>query len=403
MRTRRGVPICKAGTYPLSTGLHTFTRAQFEAAIRNAAKRSPRIGIGHTDPRWSEIDASKDGEPALGLVENLRLADDGDVLVGDYVDMPNWFADALPTSYPGRSVEGTCPGDDLTVTAVKVLGMTMPGIDSLEDLRRHVSDEGPALVAAGADNNGRQITVVFGSESTHPEEKESNVTVDYKLLREALGLPQDATMAQVKAKAEAHMHAEAQETTKVLQAAVAEGKIGRSHVPEWRRKYEANPQQTRAWLRQITSIDPKIIAAGERVVATESELQRRTRVALGLEPSSGEPSSAQVRAAADTARLQAASDALSRGERAQLMRTKHGTVTYGTAAEGSVPTKLSERGTRQVFHNSDWIDVDEFERMGLTPRDSALEIALVRSAAGATKSRERLAEGIPSSAALLGL
>lgn len=127
MKTRRGVHICRVGSYPLSTGPHTFTRAQFEAAIRNAQGRTaPTIGIGHTDERWAKLDASQDGDAALGRIENLRVAEDGDLLIGDLVDMPNWFADALPSSFFRRSLEGSCDGDDLVITGVKASVRSCP-------------------------------------------------------------------------------------------------------------------------------------------------------------------------------------------------------------------------------------------------------------------------------------
>jgi hypothetical protein len=199
MKTRKRVEIARTGTFPLSSGRHTFTRAQLAAAVRNAEKRRPRIGIGHKDPRWKAA-SDQDGDPALGLVDNLTLEEDGDLLVGDFVDIPDWFDRVLPSKYPGRSLEGPCEGDDLTIETVKLLGTTMPGIHSLDDLRAFVSDEGPALVAAGADNDGHQITVFLTASSDEPTPSTQEVVhVDPKKeMRKALGLPEDATDEQVK-------------------------------------------------------------------------------------------------------------------------------------------------------------------------------------------------------------
>jgi hypothetical protein len=203
MKSRKRVEIARTGTFKLSTGEHTFTKEQLAAAVRNAAKRLPRIGIGHTDPRWKAA-AEQDGDPALGVVDNLTLEEDGDLLVGDFEQMPDWFADALPHRFPARSLEGSCDGDDLVITHVKALGTTMPGINTLEDLRSFVSDEGPQLVAAGADNEGHQITVFLaasGAQAPDDQSTQEVVRVDPKKeMRKALGLPEDATDEQVKAK-----------------------------------------------------------------------------------------------------------------------------------------------------------------------------------------------------------
>jgi hypothetical protein len=446
MKTRLGVEIGRVGTYPLSTGMHEFTRAQFASAVRNAAGRpAPRIGIGHTDPRWAQIDASKDGEPALGRIENLRLDEDGDVLVGDYVNMPDWFADALPSAFPGRSIEGSCDGDDLILTSVKVLGTKMPGIHTLEDLQELVSDEGPVLVAAGADNDGNEFTVVLGSHDANVIQPEVMKMNTRQKVCEVLGLPANASNTRVRAKAEEvglieNREQRRQEAAKAIQAAVAEGKFSKDRAPVWREKYERDPEGTRAQLRIMVAIDPQLIAAGAPRSSQESELQHRTRVALGLEPATAQVVAAAPSKAEQKVRRQSAEEALSRsgpagkgkpagpvnplgvpttvaagstGRRANnpdplfhdgsspsavtasadkpahLTRTKFGTVLYG-----GVPTRLSERGSRQVFYQNDWIDVDEFQRMGLAPVDSQISIETTQRV-GSAAARQTLNEGLP--------
>lgn len=166
MKSRKRVEIGRVGKFPLSTGMFEFTKERFASAVEKAKGRTaPAIGIGHTDERWQKISAG-DGEPALGRIENLTLDEDdkGAVLLGDMVDMPDWFADALPSAFSRRSLEGSCEDDDLTITALKVLGVKTPGIHTLEDLKEFVSDEGPALIAAGADNDGHEFTVVLASD-----------------------------------------------------------------------------------------------------------------------------------------------------------------------------------------------------------------------------------------------
>jgi hypothetical protein len=147
-RTRTGVEIARTGTFRLSTGDHTFTREQLAAAKRNAdsSPQGIRLGIGHIDPRFNA--AGHDGDPAFGRVVNLRLAEDGDLLVGDYTDIPDWLDDNLDVAYPGRSLEGPVSGDDLKIQAVKLLGTTPPGISTLQDLQQAIAASGDTSPAA---------------------------------------------------------------------------------------------------------------------------------------------------------------------------------------------------------------------------------------------------------------
>ncbi len=96
--------------------------------------RRPVIRIGHQDPRF-------DGAPAMGRIDNLRITDNGQCLVGDFVDVPAAIAALLPHRYPSRSVEARTNVIDrdgrewsLVLTAVALLGSTAPGIDDLAEL-----------------------------------------------------------------------------------------------------------------------------------------------------------------------------------------------------------------------------------------------------------------------------
>lgn len=97
-------------------------------------------GLGDHDPTW-------DGDPAFGSVENLRLDNDGAVLLGDLVEVPDWMAEAIPSAWPNRSCEWT--QDHTTeggkrysavLTAVSLLGTVQHAITDLEDIRRLVVD-----------------------------------------------------------------------------------------------------------------------------------------------------------------------------------------------------------------------------------------------------------------------
>lgn len=160
--------------WPGANGPLTFTfehLADAEAAIADPHIRLPRIKIGHSDPRfWDGIpdhDPFYDGEPAFGQVANLRLVNDGAVLVGDFIEVPAWLAEAMPSSYPSRSIEGayldgrwdvTTPGEkhySFVLTAVAALGVYLPAVEDLEDLQRVLTSGEGLVVTGGAATAGR--------------------------------------------------------------------------------------------------------------------------------------------------------------------------------------------------------------------------------------------------------
>lgn len=111
------------------------------AALDCPAVRRPSLKFGHTGKPG-------EGDPSIGLVDKLRLSDDGQTLVGDFVGVPAWMADAdaegrsvIAAAYPDRSGEfqrdyvcqlgHTHP---FVVHAVALLGVMRPGIGTLESL-----------------------------------------------------------------------------------------------------------------------------------------------------------------------------------------------------------------------------------------------------------------------------
>jgi hypothetical protein len=137
MATIPGVDLMAVGTWELSSGRATFTRADLQSAIEAStscpAVGDPLIGLGHTDPRF-------DGEPAFGKVVNLRLSDNGTRLVGD-LQVPSWLADSIHAAYPNRSVEGSynypCQMGHVhpfALTGLALLGITRPGVGNLAGL-----------------------------------------------------------------------------------------------------------------------------------------------------------------------------------------------------------------------------------------------------------------------------
>ncbi|MGP3914311.1 hypothetical protein [Nonomuraea sp. 10N515B] len=167
-----GVELAQAGTWRLSSGEATITREDLAAAIGALdcpAVRNPALKLGHVDPRF-------DGEPAVGFITGMRLADDGNTVVGDYRGMPAWLAEVLASAYPDRSIEATrefrCQighSHQMVITAVALLGVTAPGIgtlDSLQDIAALYD------VAASADGGGEPVTITIKGGPMPPPEPE---------------------------------------------------------------------------------------------------------------------------------------------------------------------------------------------------------------------------------------
>jgi hypothetical protein len=154
------VELVRVGEHEISTGIWNVTRADLAdavAAARAGVVRDPVIKLGHEGPLG-------DGAPALGRVRNLRVT--GDVLVGDFVDVPRAVAGFLPKAWPQRSVEGLVgyEADDgrtygFVLTAVALLGATMPGCDGLADIADVAAMYG---VAAGS---GRRVVIASAPNS----------------------------------------------------------------------------------------------------------------------------------------------------------------------------------------------------------------------------------------------
>lgn len=159
-RTVTGVEIATVGMeWQASTGPFTCTFEHLADAAKAANEdpliQIPRLKLGHTSEINGELRivdpfaALGDGAPSFGAVTNLRLANDGAKLIGDYIEVPVWLADALPSAYRNRSMEccqlvTTEGGKHYTavITAVALLGPVIPAIKDLADLERFLI-EGP--------------------------------------------------------------------------------------------------------------------------------------------------------------------------------------------------------------------------------------------------------------------
>lgn len=145
LATVPGVEIASVGFWNISNAEDWHPTAEDLAAAVSAldcpAVRRPTLKFGHTG-------VPGQGDPSIGLIDNLRLSEDGQTLIGDYVGIPAWLADAdsegrsvIASAYPDRSGEfqrnyvcqlgHTHP---FVVHAVALLGVVRPGIGTLESL-----------------------------------------------------------------------------------------------------------------------------------------------------------------------------------------------------------------------------------------------------------------------------
>ena len=167
LATMPNVELVHAGTWAISTGTWDVTTGDLLAAVGAQdcpSVRRPVLKLGHTDPRF-------DGEPAVGWVANMAVADGGLTLMGDFTGMPAWLADVAASAYPDRSVEGqydyVCQlghTHPFVITAVALLGVTEPGVGTLQSLQ-----DVAALYGIAAKTNPTRTTVtVLAKGATMP-------------------------------------------------------------------------------------------------------------------------------------------------------------------------------------------------------------------------------------------
>lgn len=142
--TIRDVELVSTGTHAASTGTTKVTDEHLESMLRahadRAAPKAP-VKLGHVSKLNNGIG---EGAPAYGWVVPTRIvknADGGKTLLGNLVGMPAKLAKVAPTAYRRRSVEikwqaMTAAGKryPAMLSAVALLGITEPAINSLEDV-----------------------------------------------------------------------------------------------------------------------------------------------------------------------------------------------------------------------------------------------------------------------------
>ncbi len=173
--TVEGVELATVGEdWPTSAGEGTFTFENLADAVTAANEdphiRIPRGKLGHLSEVNGELrivnpfEGIGDAAPAFGLYTNLRLTNDGAVVVADWVEVPEWLATASPSAWPSRSIEATRDvttegGKKYTmvITAVSSLGIYLPAVTDLDDLQRFMV-QGPdeaTTAAAHTPEEGR--------------------------------------------------------------------------------------------------------------------------------------------------------------------------------------------------------------------------------------------------------
>lgn len=175
LATVPNIELIHTGQWDISTGRVTVTTDDLAAAVAALdcpAVRRPVLKLGHQEPdqttgiRW-------DGEPAIGWVGNMAVAEDGRKLVGDYVGMPAWLGQIVASAYPDRSAEWAydyrCQlghTHPMVVTAIALLGVVEPGIGTLQSLQDVADLYG--VEAAASDGAGTRTRVTFTT--AHAEE-----------------------------------------------------------------------------------------------------------------------------------------------------------------------------------------------------------------------------------------
>jgi hypothetical protein len=140
--TKHRVPILEVGTFPLSTGETTFTLDDLQAIVASQSDPhvpSARLKIGHWGDDAPENMVTFAEEPVFGTLNNYEL--DEMTLYADIAGVPSWFDKIWESAFPNRSVEGlfnfkanSGKTYSLVLSALSLLGVSMPGVSTLPDL-----------------------------------------------------------------------------------------------------------------------------------------------------------------------------------------------------------------------------------------------------------------------------
>lgn len=137
VQTLRGIELVKVGRWDAKTGVMRTTAQDLASAVeafKVGVVHRPALKLGHVEPLG-------EGDPAMGVVDNMRLSPDGQTLIGDFVGVPAKLAEIMPWAYPQRSVEAIYDYRDqqgrewpMVITAIALLGAYGPAVTSLKSL-----------------------------------------------------------------------------------------------------------------------------------------------------------------------------------------------------------------------------------------------------------------------------
>ena len=164
--TRHRVPILEVGTFPLSTGDTTFTLEDLQAIVASQSDPhvpSARLKIGHWGGEEPENMVTFAEEPVFGTLANYDL--DEMTLYADITGVPSWFDEIWETAFPNRSIEGlfnfkanSGKTYSLVLSALSLLGVSMPGVSTLPDLAAlYTTEEVPDGVVLASYKGGKPV------------------------------------------------------------------------------------------------------------------------------------------------------------------------------------------------------------------------------------------------------
>jgi hypothetical protein len=291
LANKLGVELIHAGKWRVLSGEWEATPACLASAVDAQscpAVRPPVLKLGHSDKRF-------DGDPALGWVQKLRLANAGKTLVGDFVGMPAALNQIMATAYPDRSVEGAynyrCAAGhahEFVLTAVALLGVTPPGIATLKSFRDVAQMYGLAASAAPV-LGGTPVVVTIRASGPSPSTAPADVSAPSQTgSNTIMGTPRAAS-AQIKAS---------------LASGVADGRITKTTSDDWIGKVESGEWSESLVERTLRIMSPRsvvtassalppdtrdVIAEAHRVLAEAKAVMARQVVPAAVTASAARP------------------------------------------------------------------------------------------------------------------